>query len=372
MSQEHLIHEADSKTVTACSKGTPDSLSVLNTQPPEASSGINDATELLTAVHHVDSESSILSDTIQSSRTTFEMWYENEEIDFYYIFNDDEEEKHYRRQLSGYYSGIDIEQLTLPKNKFININEGESIAMANLGLTHHFFEPITMADSDGGDPYKPLLNEIDSKSDTKMLLQVVYRAQADSWKNMYGDSLRNYGQRLEQSGQLEERLFGLYTRDINDESKRDSAAQQIRSQLSHPAFYCEARILVISESEETAQRELSSIVDLIERNYSGKTGQKLSPTGIGCSAEEFLGTTITRDFFSPSGPPSGLLGGLKPRVLGTEPYMILTAPELAALCHLPSEDSIGVSGINYTPALVEGTLPPEAKEFNEDDFEMFN
>ena len=346
--------------------GTPGDLTVLRVQPPKNGPGMDPSVNLIKSLHHVDVEESMMSKTVNSKLTSFEMWYQNEQLDFYFVVPDEEEEDHYRRQLSGYYKGVNIQEETLKENQFPNIEKGRSIAVTRLGATSHIFEPIWAVGSGGDDdtvedPYQPILNEVDSKTNLSIMVQVLYKPVPSSWTRIAGTSLQEYSTRLEEEGILNERMFGRVKTRVNDSSLQSQGAEAIRQQAGQPAFRTEVRLAVAADSDRQAQLELDALVDLFENTYKGRTDQTLQPIGID-DAEDLVARMVARKFHG-SGLPSGITGKSKVQAFGTTPTLICSAPELAGLVHLPSEETVPVSGVNYTKALVEGTLPPDAKRF---------
>lgn len=348
------------------SVGTPDDRTVLHIRPPEDGPGVEQGLNLMKSIHHVDVESGLLSETVNSKLSSFEMWYQNEQLDFYFVVPDEEEEDHYRRQITGYFTGVQIQEETLKKNQFPNIEPGRSIAVTRLGAERHVFEPLWMV-GDGGDdgvedPYQPILNEVDSKTDLSVIIQVLYKPLPRSWESVNGTELREYSRRLEQEGILGQRLFGKITRKINDETLQQKGADSIRKQIGEPAFATEVRMAVVADTDEMATRELDGLVDLFTNTYQGQTGQRLTPVNTE-DAEDLLARMISRRLQGRENLPQGIRGRLKMELMGTTPFLICTAPELSGLVHLPNRDSVTVTGVNYTKALVEGTLPPNAKRF---------
>jgi hypothetical protein len=72
---------------------------------------------------------------------------------------------------------------------------------------------------------------------------------------------------------------------------------------------------------------------------------------------------IARQFHGRTSLPTSPVERFKVGLSGTAPTLICSAPELAALTHMPNQDSISVTGINYAKSLVDGTLPPDSKDF---------
>lgn len=350
------------KESRAFKQGSKDESIVLQVQPPKDGPGIEKGPSFLRAVHHVNVEEGMFSSSIESGVFSFEMWYHEEELDFYFVLPDRQSEDHYRRQLSGYYPGLQIEEQKQTEDKFIPVESGRAGAAVQLGAKKHIYEPLSTPgseDSSESDPYRAILNEVDSRKETTILIQILYKPLSRKWTRIVGTSLEEFGQRVEEDGVLEERLFGFFSDRLEDSSLQQKAADAIREQNGEPAFLTEVRLAVFADTKQEAQNEIKTLFDLFERTYQGPTGQTLTMKAQ--DTEDLLARAVLRervygDF------PRGTLSGIQ-LLSGTQPYLMCTPEELSGLVHLPNESDIPISGINYTDSLSDGTLPPESRVF---------
>lgn len=342
--------------------GTPPELHVLKVRPPKGGSGVSDALELTKSLHHLEIEKSLLSTNVNSHRVSFEIWYDNESIDFYYALPNAAEEEQYRRQLAGFNSGISIRRIFEQERKFPQISSGAYVSLARLGATRHVFEPLwSVGGEDASDPYLPLLNAVDSQTDTKVVLQVLYEPVEPSWSEIGGQTIEEYSQRFEEEGILNERYFGRVSDKITDPTVMTTGAEAIRRQIGMPAYRVEVRVAVVSTDAGKSREELITLLNLFEKLYKGATKQTLSPIS-SSNGEDLFARMLLREWDG-KGISSGISSELKIKAKGTVPELVLTAPELAGLAHLPSDSDVPVSGINYSEAMVDGVLPPDSENF---------
>lgn len=354
-----VTREIDKRIEESFKTGTPSGFKVLNVLPPEQSGGIDVAPRFISSVHHCSSEFSLLKSKVKSSVFSLEIWYQNEELDFYFVLPA-EEEDYYRRQLSGYYEGIDIKEKKLPKDRFIDAERGQAISLTRLDTVRHPIEPLWLASGGGdnenvNDPYKSLINQIDSKTQLEFFLQVLYKPLPENiWSKLYGESIEEYAERLEEED------------DVDSKSKR-KGINIIKNLIGEPSFLTEIRLFCIGDNPRLAEKELISLTDIIENDYKGVTGQTLKPKE-GIDLEDLLTRCILREFSEDNkinfnSKKSLWKRRLLNKVFSKKPSMILTPDEISGVKHLPSSDEVSAEGINYTQALVQGSLPPEAKNF---------
>lgn len=380
-----LTCNIDSEVMEAFDTGTPRSLKVFDIEPPEQNEGISVAPRFISSVHHCTSEFSRFKSKVDSYTSSFEIWYENEELDFYYVLPP-EEEDHYRRQLSGFYNGINIKEQKLPKDCFIDCKEGRGLAMARLGAVRNAIEPLWLVNGGGDneditDPYKSLLNQVDSKTGIKFFFQIVYKPLPKNiWSYLFGKTLTDYAEKLETEDndneeeyqgpgitmQILSSIFGSGKDTLDPQLKR-KGAELIRDLYGEPTFLTEIRVIAIADTPKIAEKELDSVIDIMSNDYKGVTGQTLRPVS-DIDLEDQLTRTLLRDFSEDNkinfnSKRSLFKKKLSNNLRGTEPLMVFTPGELSGIAHLPSSDEVSATGVNYTQAIVEGTLPPEAKEF---------
>lgn len=335
----------------ACREGPLDTDIVLEVTPPERGEGLSAGTNLARALYQTEEGGGVRNKN-NSPMAAMEIWYEHESLRFFYVLPSQKQESHYRRQLSGYYEGLDIETQIETEDKFLSLTEGEHVAATQLGMKKHFFEPIASG-GDDEDPYQSILGEVDTKDNTKTLIQVLYRPALLQWHEVGGTSLREYANEVREQSM-----------ESGDDEDSTVSHQAIRDRAGEPAYHTELRIAVISEDKTHAESHLEDVISQFSTACRGPTGQTFEPVSFDTHAllanmirrnGMYLNSPTTREYMSYS---------LKNSIGSSpSPWMVLTIPEFSSLVHLPSESDITVDGVQYNNQPVQGTLPPEAKSF---------
>lgn len=350
----------------ALREGSRDDKVLLRVVPPkhsEASSWYETGIELNRAFHRLDEKSSFLRTKNNSETYGMEIWYENESVNFYLTVPDEVEEDHFRRQISGRFSGSDIDRVIEREDKFLKGEEGEYIGATKLGLKRHFFEPLRHPLSDGDDmeddPYQTLLPEIDTKDGARAMVQVLFRPAREKWTKLHFMDVDYYANRLDEDGITNSRLFGFGGDRVQSDDAAASVAMRIRQQEKKPAFHVDVRIVVIADSEKRVQHQLNTITTLYEQVYRTEIGQSLVPYG---NTRSIIPQLLRRESDTLK-MPTGIRNYFKFNFRRNCKYVILTIPELTGLVHFPVGSEINVDGITWNDSVVKGTLPPNAPKY---------
>jgi hypothetical protein len=349
----------------ACDEGASEGVMFRVTPPKSRGEGISDARKMTHTCYKATKSQGLTSTQNTSSVAGFEVWYNNEAVEFYYYVPNTHVENHYRRHLSGFYEGVDITQLVRPDERWPRTEQGQHVAVTRLGLTHHYFEPIgTAATSEEDrvdDPYQALLNEIDSKEQTSVVMQVLYKPALDSWRtgSLGGLSLAEYADKIEETQAVNHGWYGVGSSTLETESDAAEAANAVRTRMSGHAFHVEVRLAVINDDPKKAADDLEDLVVVFQNQFVGQTKQSFTP--LSTDPHHVLAQMVARKPISLD-PATGL-GKLRALTSSSCPYIILGVDELAELAHLPGGGQIAVDGIVWSHSPVVGTLPPDAEKF---------
>lgn len=347
--------------------GCSDDRIVLNVVPPEGQEGMSASEGLFEQFHRERTKEGWLRTKNQSNICSMEIWYENEELTFYFTVPNEEEENHYRRMLSGYFKGMSITEMIDSSEKFVTPSDGHYVSTAELSLRKHHFEPIgtSLAGDDQSaddDPYQSILNEMDTKNvKMRTVIQVVYKPALESWNRMFRTDVEEYAERLEEEGISNPRWFGVRKDRVAEKSARSAGATSARDRASDPGFITDIRIAVFSDEEKEVKDQLDTLVSLFSTNFRSRTGQQFVERRKVSSAET-LAKMVKREsdrMSVPSGPKDWLNFNLRRNV----DSVVLSLPEIVSVAHIPSSNDINVDGIQWSDDPVKGTLPPNAKKF---------
>lgn len=349
--------------VRAFNEGPRDDSILLRVVPPKESdsgSWFETGIELNRSFHQLQEESKLFGTRNTSSTYGMEIWYENESVQFHYCVPNQVEEDHFRRQISGRFYGVEIDKLLERDEKFLSAEEGEFVGATRLALRRHFFEPIRHPQSEGDDmdddPYQTILPEIDTKDGSRTMIQVMFRPAREKWTRLHFMDVNYYAKRLEENGYTDTKLFGLSGEKVQSKDAANSVAMRIRQQEKKPAFHVDVRIVVIADSQERVQHQLSTISTMYEQLYRTEIGQSFVPVG---TTTQLLPEVIRRESSNLT-MPTGVWNYLTFNLRRVCKPVVLTIPEMTGLTHLPIGGKLNVDGVNWNNVPVKGTLPPTA------------
>lgn len=359
-----------------------DDIHLLRVSPPEQSDGMDAAPELLSdTLHMYETERSGLFGTKNASPVCgMELWYSNQQSQFVFYTPNDSVEEHYRQQVSGYYSGCDIDGLTANEGKFIRAyndkDEDEAIAVTRMQLNKHYFMPVSSPDGDENelysDPYKRILNQIDTKDDTRAMIQVLFKPAPYDWTDNNSTNLETYASQIQNKGGIKTRYFGMKIDEVEDTGIWENAAAEMRSRINQPAFFVNVRIAVIAKesagqsAEQKATARMNSLTNVFKNVYQTRAEQgfkkKTFKVNEERNAKEILTNMIERNPVHMS-QPSSLSTFLWRKLTSNYNTIAMTASELAGLVHLPSSDAVTTGSVSWEDPAVTGTVPPDSEDF---------
>jgi hypothetical protein len=375
------VDESIAKATNSLAESMDDEINLIRVNPPkEQNEGMDVANKFLESVHFLDMDDKLIRSSENKSPTCgMEMWYDNNKVKFMFYTPSDELDQEYRQQLSGYYDGCEIAAQTSEEGMFLktSTNENEAIAVTDLYLTKHYFSPIASPAADenelGDDPFQRITNEIDTKDDTRAMMQFLYKPAPYDWTELQHKTLETYAKRVQNKGGFKTRWFGFKIDEVDDPGIWETAASEMRSRINEPAYYVNVRLAIIcrgptqEQAENKAQSRARAVTNSIEHLYETKAEQKLVPRSYRVNeernAKETLINMIERNATNMK-QERRIHQMIWEELTSQTSTIILTAEELSGLVHLPSPDDVTSGAVSWTDQMVEGEVPPDVEEFN--------
>lgn len=337
---------------------------LLYLRPPTSNGGISQSQELMkVAFYTEDEKKSFFKRYNTSDICGFEIWYQDGDIEFYWYVPNETTELHYRRFLDSTYKKGEIGS-TL--DKFVDVRETDYLSGAQYYLKHHYFEPIKHHRSGSfSNIYKNLLSEVNTKDDSRVVLQVLFKPAEDDWCDLYTKSVEDVADALDTKTKTESSFFGLRKTERPLSSEEKQVPSQIRNQRDEKGYYVNFRVCVLGSDQERIEQEMSEVNDIIQLTFESPSGQNFVPARD--SKSELRG--LLRDMmlrktdhmFQPKLPKDYL----KYRLSKSYKTIVMTATELASIAHIPNSSEVNVNGIKWSVIEIDGTLPTGAVDFEE-------
>ena len=338
---------------------------LIKIRPPEQNNGIDASTDLLRSFHDFREEQGLLHNKNVSDTTGFELWYDHEELQFMYFTPSREREEHYRRQLDGHFRGCKIEDV---RHRFLDVDAGEYVTGGEVWLRNHFFEPIRSPNGgveEWNDPYLLLFSELDTRDETRTILQLLFRPAEPDWTRTTWENVDDYSAGMRDK-RTSSRFFGLIKNQRDPTANETEYADTITRQAGRPAFYVNLRYIVVSPTSDKAVEHADNVATRLRLGYQEISGQTLdtSPCKSSDEVAELIRKVAARE---PSYMPRkrGVWEDWKFAKFGDPTKkMIMTLPEIAGLTHFPKAKNVGLDAITWTDMPVDGSLPHNAKRFD--------
>ena len=326
----------------------PEDGKLLSIRPPSSVS-LNDMERLFNTFHTVKTRSEFLKGTVNDSDTCgLEIWYDKGQFEFVFYVPNKEQERHYRKQFVGHFDEIGIEEKV--ETSFLPMEDGDYVTGGRFHLNHHYFEPVNHTDFTHTDAYQPILSEMDSRDDTKAILQVLYKPAMSSWTKTPFGSVSDYADNI-QNGYRKTRKLGIFASKEEYPESYKNVAPAIRSQEDDLAFHVNIRLFFVSPSDsEKLEQQARNVEHQIAREYKRQNGQTFDIQPVSDKDElielvDIMSNrkehTMTRAsgykiYFKTLMKKVPILGRFIRDIYKTR--MIMTIPELAAVCHLTDSD----------------------------------
>lgn len=374
------VDENIEKATNNLAESMSDKINLINVKPPtNGNDGMDAASSFLESVHFLEIKNRILRSNKNNSPTCgLEMWYDNNKVKFIFYTPSDSIENEYRQQLNGYYDECEIAAQTPNEGMFIKTDsdKNESVAVCDLYLNDHYFNPLSSPVSEDNeldsDPYQRIINEIDTKDDTRVVIQFLYKPVTYDWTEMQHETIETYAKKMQDKGGFKTRWFGFKIDDVDDPGIWESASSEMKSRVNKPAYYVNVRLAMVTRAktqqmaDRRAETRIKSLVNSISHLYSTRADQELVPRDYGTNsdrnARETLLNMIKRD-------PTNMYQErrlhqmLWEKLTSNTSTIIMTAEELSGLVHLPSQDEVTSGSIDWTEQMVDGEVPPDVDEF---------
>lgn len=335
--------------------------------PPKSNNGVDQTEQLLkNAFWTLDEESDYFKRYNTSDVCGFEIWYDEGEIEFFWYTPNEQQGKHYRRHLNTRYSDG---QLGESLEKFPDVKEKDYFAGSQYYLKNHYFEPVNHHESplDFSNIYEDLLSEIDTKDDSRVILQVLFKPAEDDWTELQSTTVDDIAESLDMDTKKESRLFGLIQKERQPSSEEQKVPGMIRDQKDQKGYYVNFRVGVLGSDKERIEQEMSEIDDIIKVSFEAASGQNFVPSR---NSEEELSDLLEDmvcrrpDHMCQPKTPRQYL---KHQFAGVYKHIVMTATELSSIAHIPSAKEVEIDGIKWSLVNADGSLPQSSMDFDEPD-----
>jgi len=306
---------------------------------------------------------------------SFEIWYENGEVRFYFHPDTHEQRTSAKKQFEDSYPGTQIreeEESPIPQ-----MDQGDYVAGGQMTLTNHFALPMkrpTGQESFKRDPFGPLTSEMVVEGervpggervrpeDVRMVVQVLFKPVSRNWSEggLFGTDVYDYADDMKQSElkgstwqQIAQEFVGEEPKERDISRKEKKAADIVTEQRGQPAFICRLRVVCISPHEEVARQHVGGVCEVFETYYNPITEQGFESRPLsGDSLRSMLGRLAGREL---SVSRLEKLGAAKD---------VLTVPELAGVVHLPNEN-VKTPNIDWTQMQKGAGVPSSSPDLQD-------
>lgn len=303
-----------------------------------------------------------------SSVSTFEIWYDDGKIQFFFFLKDDDTRERFLKQIGAFFPNADVK---IVADHFPEIEEGEWIAGGRFHLKKHYFAPIRHPGGDSDmdfDPYQSITNDITAKAETRMVIQVAVRPVAQDWTSTLTKDVREYGEKIKKDDRVKtlKGLGGWEEQDVSTPGHLRKAGNDIIEQKGRQGFFVNLRMLAIGPTEQKAIDQCKSVGRIYSNTHEEVTRQTLKPIPQESGdMPEFLDDMLLRrgrNMSLPNNPISAFSKKINRFFQGTCETMIMTLPEVTALAHIPDE-SIKNNKVDWYRLSIDGVIPADAPEY---------
>jgi hypothetical protein len=341
-------------------------------QPNKDGGGVENAIDLLTAVHRPARKGAPIFGSESAPAHSFEMRNINGRIGFQYVMGSEKDQKKIQRQLENFYPDAHVDVSEHPHPGLIPLEEGRHVASAILRLRKredgdHLY-PIRHMDIEGfeNDPYGSITSEMigerEADCDSDIAVQTIFRpAPPNWWKggllshsiDDVADELKNptkefgWWDSMEYLLKQEKSLEGR-ERDASEKDRK--ASKIVREQRGEKGFRLNLRIIAVSDEADVAVERVEDTAQMFDGYYESTTEQgfEIVPQW-GSELEE-----TTHRAFGRTWVPRKMVMGVR---------------AAAGLMHIPNED-INTQDVDWSVTSHAGDVPADATRFSEwQDFE---
>lgn len=335
---------------------------VLRARPPRDSEGVDAAVSLLQAVHDVEVELGVVND---SDHHAHELASDGDRISFHWAAATEAAAERFDRQLRSSYDGVTVEETD---EGFPRVEAGEYAAGATVGLAREFWypfqSPLTAA-VDGEeleDPYGDVVADAASvdggrpDDDCRVFVQTVFEPARDAWSRggLWGHDVSVTAYELRETHQKQSLGDGVRT--VEPTPREQRIGRLMAAQAGTRGYYVTMRILAVAGDPETASRRVRQVATDYEACTHPATEQGIVPSPVDPAAVPgLLAEAAARDHE---------ISGFDRLTRFNPKKFLVTAPELAALCHLPT-DRINAPAVDWANMDAGPGVPPETTQMED-------
>lgn len=332
---------------------------LIKLRPPKENPGIKHGAELVRSLYHHREDH--LGRNI-SPTNTFEIWFDEEQIHFYYHPDSMEMKNTGTRHFADKYPGVDPSER---RNPFPKIEEGDFIAGTKLTLTEHYARPLRTLSGPKSferDPFGSLTSEMVAEGertssgervraeDVRMVVQIAFKPVSRDWSRggIFGTNLNSYADNLKSpvyENSIPRLLLGLGPKERQPTKKKRQAATVISKFKGEPGFEVDIRVICISPYEEIARQHSKGVIEVFQTYNNPVTEQALDPLKMDSGGLEVMLENMAARRMNTS--MIGAMSGFR---------NLLTVPELAGFVHLPNK-SVQTPAVDWTKRVPGAGVP---------------
>ncbi|WP_336001220.1 hypothetical protein [Halorientalis halophila] len=332
---------------------------VLRTRPPRESDGIDAAVSLLRAVHDVEVELGISN---ESAHHAHEIYSDGERVTFHWAAASEADADRFDRQVRAAYDGVTVDEVD---RGFPTVEPGEYAAAATARLARPFWYPLQSpltAAVDGevlADPYADVIADAtgtDARDDCRVFVQTVFEPARDSWSRggPWGHDVSVTAYELRETHQEQSLSGGVRT--VEPTPREQKLGRLMEQQAGAAGFYVTMRVFAVASDPETAERRVRQIAGDYEGYTHPVTEQAVVPAPISPRAvPSLLRDAAGRDHE---------VSAFDRLTRFNERKFLVTAAELAGLCHLPNA-AINAPSVDWANMDAGPGVPPETTQMED-------
>ncbi len=361
------VFEIDEKALDEARLAVPEGGQLLEIRPyKESDRGMKDNIEMYRAFHN---RSKILKSNkwnengfSTSPINSFEIWYDGESLRFMvYIENDDD----LRRGIRHISSNFPSARIIFPSESYNpvplpNVETSKYMVGTEFGLKKHFYAPIRNPEGarDFHGQYRNILANMTNQEDVTEVIQVLFRAAGKRWTSS------RYTDAVEYADNISGRASGDSSRPLS--RKMRYAERNIKSQIGQPGFYVTLRVLAFGDDKDALRQQRNDLSHAFNEYYREITGQTFKPmTRHGGQLQRLLEESAARKGRYMDWPRGPKQYYLRNETRTPVHFMVMTPEELAGLAHIPNEEHLETSAVNWVVLDSSNRLPSQAPKYEE-------
>lgn len=331
-------------------------------RPSQNNGGIEQSQELMKVAFFTEDEQKDFFKRYNISDVCgFEIWYQDGDIEFYWYVPNDDADLRYRRFLNSAYQKGEIGSTM---DKFVEVRDDDYMTGAQYYLKNHYFEPVkNHRQKDFTNIYKNLLSEINTKDDTRVVMQVLFKPAEDDWCDLYSTSVEDVANAMDADKQVETKLFGLIKNERELSSAEKKIPKLIKQQRDENGYYVNFRVCVLGSDQHRIEQEMSEIDNIIKLTFESPSGQNFVPKRDGKRELNKLLEDMMLRRPDHMNQPKRPRDYLEYRLSDVYKNIIMTATELASIAHIPNSKEVDISGIRWSVIEIDGSLPTGSVNF---------